>query len=315
MENSNWNSTQQYENSSGHNYGQFAIELHSHQEKKEFEAYLGAAQIIYSEFQKRGRIILVFLEKDYPAALHEWKQFKKEQKPSKIKTVTTSIQENYKYSLLPTLLVLGAMVYFHFIIRDNSSFSSWLQSGGADNIKILSGEFFRTITALCLHSNLSHLMNNVLGILILVPFLIKETGSGWGWLLALLAGILGNYANAHFHAIIKPGVHLSIGASTLLFGILGLLGSKRIRSGWKSDQRLRESVVIPVLALFALLAMMGISGQNTDIFAHLFGMLSGILLGVTLGKYDKYKRNLLFQSASWIMFVALIFISWVFQNL
>jgi len=311
MENSNWNSTQKYESKTKQ---QFAIELNSTQERREFEAYLGAAQILYSVHQKQNRTFLVFLEKDFTRANEEWEQFKKEQRPPKRRSRTVIDKEDYKYPYASTLFIIFALVYFHFIIRDNPGFYTWLQSGGANNIKILSGEFFRTITALCLHSNLNHLINNSLGILVFAPFLIKETGSGWGWLLALLSGIVGNYINAHFHAMVSTEIHLSIGASTLLFGILGLLGSKRIRAGWKTDQRVRESFVIPVLALFALLAMMGLSGQNTDIFAHLFGMLSGIVLGVTFGKFDRYKNHRLFQSASWFSFAALIIFAWLFQR-
>lgn len=287
------------------------IKFKCHKTKQEFETHLAAAQIPYSEVSQSGGYILVFNETDRERVMQEWNYFQQEKQLQKQKPGPRSSKEDYQYSYLSVLFVIAALLYFHFM-ANKSGFETWVNAGAAHSVKIIAGELFRTVTALCLHSNLKHLLGNAVGLLIFAPFLTKETGSGWGWLLALAGGATGNYANALFHSHFYAGVHLSIGASTLLFAIVGLLGSKRVRSGLKSSQKFREAFLIPFLALFGLLAIMGVSGQNTDIFAHLFGMLCGVALGVLLGRFDQYQKNKIFQGISWAVFAAIIATAWIF---
>ena len=317
--NSNFVSTIEKKQSDSLNGEQLTITVNSASEKQEFLAFLGAAQIPHWLLQRNQTFIFKFLEEDYALALREWKHFNKEnlekeslEQENRVKKRAASIvnKEDLKYSFASSLFIVFSLVYFHYFVRTDFQLNGWLESGAANNIKILSGEFFRTITSLALHSNLNHLLSNSLGFMIFAPLLIKETGAGWGWLLALLSGMTGNYINAEFHSWLFNGVHLSIGASTSLFGIVGLIGSKQIRSGWRSKRRLRQAFIIPVFALLALLAIMGVSGQNTDIFAHLFGMLSGIVLGIIFGSLDRHKANPLFQTASWALFFGIILLAW-----
>ncbi len=99
-------------------------------------------------------------------------------------------------------------------------------------------------------------------------------GAGLALALTLLAGASGNLANAVFQG---PD-HVSVGASTAVFGAVGLLAGRgmaqRLRRG---GHKLR--VWVPIAAGLALIAMLG-TGHRTDVWAHLFGFLAGCLLGV-----------------------------------
>jgi len=85
---------------------------------------------------------------------------------------------------------------------------------------------------------------------------------------------LGNFANALFYET----RHVSIGASTAVFGALGILAGYQFLTKIKHPRQ-RIKAWLPLAGGLALLAILG-SGAESDIMAHLFGFLSGILLGL-----------------------------------
>lgn len=144
---------------------------------------------------------------------------------------------------------------------------------GADARRILGGEIYRCVTALLLHADATHIIANMVGIALFGGAVCAITGAGVGWLMMLGSGILGNLVNAWAY----QQDHLSVGASTAIFGAIGMLcgiqGLTAIRTGkgWKQ-------VGLVAGAGVALLAFLG-TGIRSDIGAHLFGWLAGVLLG------------------------------------
>jgi len=178
---------------------------------------------------------------------------------------------------LTTLSVLVLLATFHNLTRlDLSLFGhrpvDWVGIGSARAGRILDGEVWRLVTALTLHSGWLHLLSNLtLGGLFIV-WLCREVGSGAGWSLLLAAGILGNLTNS----LAQPPAHSSVGASTLVFGAVGILASlNAVRSRLGG----RKHPLLPIVAALALLALLGTEGKNTDLGAHLFGFLFGVILG------------------------------------
>ena len=150
---------------------------------------------------------------------------------------------------------------------------NWLELGNAHAGKILHGEWWRLITALTLHSGPLHLVSNIaLGGIFMIR-LCRLLGSGHAWVLALSAGGLGNLLNA----LVQSPDHRSIGASTAVFGAVGLLATINMLH-FRSN--LRRNWTLPLAAALGLLALLGTSGENADIGAHLFGFLAGIGLGI-----------------------------------
>lgn len=174
------------------------------------------------------------------------------------------------------LLLLGIfhnLTYFD-LTELGYSHIDWLQRGRADAILIRNGEWWRTITALTLHVDGQHLISNLLIGGYFVVRLCRMLGSGLGWSLILWAGILGNTINALMHS----SGHRSIGASTALFGAIGIAGM----IGLMRQRRTRSRyAVLPFAAAVGLLAMLGAGNGDaaTDIGAHLFGFASGLALG------------------------------------
>ena len=153
---------------------------------------------------------------------------------------------------------------------------------GASAYDILNGEIYRTVTALMLHASYPHLAGNMAGIAIFGTAVCNITGAGVGWLMILLTGILGNLANA---ALFRYG-HISIGASTAVFGAVGILAAYQLTRKIKiSGQRMKAW--LPLAGGLALLGLLG-SSEHSDLTAHLFGFIAGICLGLLYALYFCY---------------------------
>lgn len=170
----------------------------------------------------------------------------------------------------------------------------WHSVGVADADAMLSGQLWRAATALTLHADPAHVASNaVIGGAFLI-LLARRVGSGTAWLLAVLAGILGNLFNAGVHAVLGGPGHLSVGFSTAVFGAAGVLAGLKAASGEGDFQAgMRAAApgsaiqgrgwLLPVAAGLALVASLGTAGENTDIGAHVFGLVAGLGLGGGLG--------------------------------
>lgn len=149
----------------------------------------------------------------------------------------------------------------------------WYRRGSASASAISDGEVWRAVTALTLHVDLTHLVGNVAAIAVFGAGVCRQLGPGLGVWLLLLAGAGGNAANALLHA----SGHSSVGASTSVFGAIGVLSGLAAGQGWAWRR-----VWMALGAGLALLAMLG-TGERADLGAHFFGFLAGGFLGLVAG--------------------------------
>ncbi len=179
----------------------------------------------------------------------------------------------------PSLLVASAiaglviLVFFSVTVIWMPN-EPWFERGSADAHRILDGELWRAVTALTLHADVVHAVSNAVAAAVFLGAVSTVLGAGLGSALILLAGAGGNLANAYFHG--SP--HVSIGASTSVFGAIGLLGALGMARRRRRALS-RRRAWLPVAAALALLAMLGTEGQRVDVWAHLFGLLAGGALG------------------------------------
>ena len=147
--------------------------------------------------------------------------------------------------------------------------------GSANAYYILRGELWRVFTALTLHKDLAHALGNTLIGGLFLASLAGRVGAGVALAGALASGALGNLADAIHH---QTG-HNSIGASTAVFGVVGILCGIE---AWRR-QRLAlpwRGAWVPIGAGIGLLAMLGSGGSEVDFGAHVYGLLCGMGLGV-----------------------------------
>ena len=176
---------------------------------------------------------------------------------------------------------------------------------GVSAAGIRNGEVYRAATALMLHASPAHLAGNIAAVAVFGTAVCHVTGSGAGWLMILLSGILGNLANA---ALIGSG-HLSIGASTAVFGAVGLLTAYQFDQKIRSPER-RTRAWLPLAGGLALLGFLG-AGAHTDLTAHLFGFAAGTLLGFGYVRFLKQPVNKKIQAACMTAAIGLLAASWL----
>lgn len=208
------------------------------------------------------------------AALKELRQFETDNRNWPPPVPPPSPQAD---NLLITLSVLGLLGIFHNLVQlqldpFGQSVIDWVGLGNADAGLIRAGEWWRTVTALTLHADGRHLLGNLLigGCFILM--LCRALGSGLAWSLLLASGSLGNLLNAWLQA----PLHRSVGASTAVFGAVGLLAGIHLLQE-------RRRWYLPLASALALLALLGSEGENTDLGAHLFGLGVGLVIGMPTG--------------------------------
>jgi rhomboid protease GluP len=180
-------------------------------------------------------------------------------------------------SILAGSAVALMLLLFFFVTDQWLPALPWFDRGSADAQRILQGELWRTVTALTLHADVAHALSNAVAVFLFFSAVASMVGVGLGGALVLLAGTGGNIANAFLHG--SP--HVAVGASTAVFGAVGILGSLgvvRRRPGALSRWR----AWLPLAAALALLGMLGSSGERVDIWAHLCGLLVGTVLGVLI---------------------------------
>lgn len=164
-------------------------------------------------------------------------------------------------------------------IRSTLSGELWKNAGLWNADKIRSGEIWRLLTALTLHADEAHLASNFFWITALIALLGVDLGGGLAVFFMLLTGLVSNLAMLFIGA-----EHSSLGASTLVFALVGLLCALRTADCLKTRVLRGGSLVslLPWFPLFIAIALFAFYGTapGSDVLAHFCGLLCGLLLGV-----------------------------------
>ncbi len=166
----------------------------------------------------------------------------------------------------------------------------WLTNAFSLYPPIVNKKPYLLITALFLHENIQHLMNNMFALLIFGVAL--ETVTDTKYLLAtfFISGIIGNIAACFFYSN-----SFSLGASGAIMGIIGALAVIRpFMIVWFGGP-------MPMIMLAGIWIIVNIAGlfdkySNIGYAAHVFGFFTGALIGLALknrfkDKEKKSKKN------------------------
>lgn len=205
----------------------------------------------------------------------------------------------------PLLVVMAVLMGVHVLVHLPGG-AFFIRLGAAKNEEILAGALWQTITALTLHADVQHLFGNLLFGGVMLYWLTRMVGNGMGIFLAVLSGAFGNGINA----LVQPLGHTSLGASTAVFGALGILMGLRVQV--HNENRVR-SLGIPFLIGMVMLGLFGAgSDPRTDIGAHLFGFLTGMPIGFIWWTFWQKENNTIWKkNAFWGFFVSsLVLFCW-----
>ncbi|HEX9573406.1 MAG TPA: rhomboid family intramembrane serine protease, partial [Myxococcales bacterium] len=161
---------------------------------------------------------------------------------------------------------------FHLATGPRDEQVVWFARGSSDAEAFLRGEWWRAATALTLHADYAHAAGNLVVGSVLLWALARRIGPAAAAWIALAGGVLGNALTA---LAVRRG-YVSVGASTAVFAALGALALLQAVAR-------RRMALLALGAGSALLGLLG-TGQNADLFAHLFGFAAGGALGAAAAR-------------------------------
>jgi membrane associated rhomboid family serine protease len=238
---------------------------------------LDAAGIDAEVDHRRGRWMVLVAEDDLPAAVSELGDYLEEtlrERPRVLRPVKTQPGGGIGVLVYVMVLVGTAGLAGRYAFG-----ADWLEVGRMQSWAVVEGQWWRAFTALTLHVDPAHLMSNLAFGAVFGFLAAQALGGGVAWLSIVLAGGAGNLVNA----LLQPPQHNAIGASTAVFGALGILVALSLYH-WRD----RSGGVIrrwsPLIGGLVLLAYTGMGGERTDVLAHVTGLVAGLAIGAGAGR-------------------------------
>lgn len=208
------------------------------------------------------------------ASIESWRRERAERAqrtPPPPTPAATPLQMAAAYVL--ALLLLA----FHLGLDQAGRREGLIDLGASRAVLVHMGEYWRLLTALTLHADLPHVVGNTLFGGFFLAALSARLGVGCSALAFVVTGALGNYANALYYGT----GHSSIGASTGVFGLVGVLAGL---AAWRRHLTAPpgRGAWVAFGAGLGVVAMLGSGGPRVDFSAHLFGLAAGGLSGLLL---------------------------------
>ena len=176
--------------------------------------------------------------------------------------------------------------------------------GRVDSTALAAGQWWRLFTAVWLHADIGHLAANASIGLMLLGLVMGRYGTGIGLLAAYLAGVGGNL----MAWLLWPSPHLSLGASGMVMGCLGLLTVQSFSFPGRNPKTLKL-LIGAILAGTMLFILFGLSPE-TDFVAHLGGFLAGLILGIPLSLRPQLSEQAAWNGISGLALALLVIWPW-----
>jgi rhomboid protease GluP len=216
--------------------------------------------------------------------------------------------ESLPHEYPKTFAGVGASVILlacHVAVTIGHRHEDFVRAYGSSAFHILHGQWYRAVTSLMIHANTLHLAGNMVGIALFGTAVCTTMGWGVGCLMILATGIVGNLANA---LLFRAG-HLSVGASTAVFGAIGILAAHQFSKKFRLRGH-RMRAWLPLAGGVALLGMLS-SGERVDVTAHLFGFAAGTILGAFHAIFFRTPTPKAYQAGCLVVALSILIVSWM----
>lgn len=192
-----------------------------------------------------------------------------------------SVNKKNRYLVTWSIILLNLVMYVISSMLSGNPFvmdTNVLNILGAKNNElIMAGQYYRFITCMFLHGNLIHIASNMYS-LYCVGYMVEEVyGRAKYIFIYFLSGVISSYVSFLFSDAI------SVGASGAIFGVLGAA----LVFSFRYKNRIGKALFINIIAVTALNVFIGLSMTNIDNFAHVGGLISGIIISAIIGVKKK----------------------------
>ncbi len=156
-----------------------------------------------------------------------------------------------------------------------------LMALGARDYHVATGEWWRLVTAMFLHSGFMHLLFNAWVLFDVGPTVEEMYGTARFLVLYILAGVAGSLASFFYQPLA-----VMVGASGALFGLIGLM----ITYGYRHRTALGEQIKTMYVrwAIYGL--AFGFILPGIDNAAHIGGLAAGLAFGALVGDTPPFRR-------------------------
>ncbi len=157
-----------------------------------------------------------------------------------------------------------------------------LKFGANLDILVKNGDYYRLLTSMFLHAGLLHLLLNMYSLFIIGPQIESFFGK-WKYLfIYLFSGISGSLLSIAFsHNTI------SVGASGAIFGLLGAM----LYFGYNYRNYLGNVMRSQIIPIIVLNLVIGFMSEGIDNFAHIGGLVGGVLGAMAMGISNKTTKT------------------------
>lgn len=162
-----------------------------------------------------------------------------------------------------------------------------LNHGTMDVLSVLEKkEFYRFITCMFQHFGFYHLAGNMVVLLFIGDNVERALGPIKYAILYIMSGMIGSLGS-FFYALLYLNLNeqriVSAGASGAIFGIIGAM----LWIVCKNKGRLEDMTTLRVCVLIAYALFNGLTSEETDMAAHIFGLIGGFVLAVLIYRKPK----------------------------
>jgi membrane associated rhomboid family serine protease len=229
--------------------------------------------------------VLTVEEPQYAAALAHLARYAVESRPP---PPPPPPQKLYPFAIVGCVVYALTLVFVGYAVAGGLWRLDAFDIGAIDAARVQAGEWWRAWTALTLHVDAAHLAANLGGGIWFGYLAARQLGAGHAWLLTVVGAGVANL----IESLLGPSQHHSVGASTAVFTVLGLMAAYTWRIRYELPQRwaLRWGPLVAGALLLGWMGTGGLSGTDkpeviaastTDIVAHASGFFVGAVLGAT----------------------------------
>jgi len=178
-----------------------------------------------------------------------------------------------------TLIILNILIYFISIMfgKYDEVINTFCLYGPLVRL----GDYYRLFTSMFLHANLLHLFFNCYALYVIGSQLESFMGKIKFLFIYIFSGILGGFLS------IAMSNYASIGASGAIFGLLGGM----LYFGYHYRIYLGSVLRSQIIPLIILNLGLGFMSSGIDNFAHIGGLIGGVLATSVVGVKYKSSKN------------------------
>ncbi len=193
-----------------------------------------------------------------------------------------SIKEFMKlYPIVSTLIIIHLVLWVIIDFLQLSIGMDIYYFGVGNNFSVSLGEYWRLVTPIFLHGDLTHVLFNSFALVLFGPALEQMLGKGKFIFAYLGAGIIGNIGTY----FLEPLEYTHLGASGAIYGLFGIYIFMVLFRKHLIDQNSSQMV----MTIFIIGVLMSFVGGNINIVAHLTGFAGGFILApLVLHRVEPY---------------------------